>query len=529
MRWRLALVVVASALALLAPLVLSLPFDAMAPPRESVSVDLAQPGDKVVATVQAFDVANGTLVYASAKPETFTVGVPGDTLPGLASALANASAGETVNATLGPADAFGSWSWANLVNLSRVQTAPRVTQVSRDQLSSYLGHDVQVGDVVDLPSWPATVIALTSTRAQIRADPALGASVHRYPYWPSVVTNLTNDTVTFRNDPTVGTPVHIEDDGQTADGRVTLVNDTRVAVDFNAPLAGETVRVVARVEKVEAGSSTLGLVGKAEAADCQSHHAGFVSFQATTDVAPNPNGTAWVNVTVADPWHHQVTGATVSVGDQSQPVPTLRPGEAASVGFLVPSGGNLPVAIEATAHFNHGGGAPDDLNYHSSGVVNTSARHAAPALNLAGARVNALGTLWGRVLGWVAIPLLLLPAYLGHQARRRRLRGVTPRMRWPAWLDLHALPAIAATLLAFAHGATLMAGAYAGNSSVGVWTGYLALAVLGILGVSGLVMAKWAPLRWKEARGFHAWLTIAALALGALHALLIGTMFKSLR
>ncbi|GEM_PF-6987625 len=529
MRWRLLLVVAASALAILAPLALSVPFGAFAPPAQSVTVDVAQPGDIVLASVDAFDTANGTLVYSTPQPERFTAGVPGDVLPGLADALVNASAGETLNATLGPAGAFGSWSWGDVVNVSRVETLQRVSQVSRQQLARYLGHDASPGDVVDLPAWPATVLSVGPRAVTIRADPALDATVHRYPYWPSVVVNLTNATVTVRHEPAVGAPVHVEDDGQASDGRVTVVDDALVRVDFNPPLAGETVRVRVHVDKVEAGSSTLDLVGKAEQADCQSHHAGFVSFQATTDVAPNPDGTAWVNVTVADPWHHDVTGTTVKLGNETRPVPTLRPGQTATVGFLVPSGGALPLSLDATAHFAHGGGAPDDLPYHSAGIVNASARHAAGRLDLAGSQTSGLGTTWGRALGWLAVPLTLLPAYLGWEARRRRLLGLPPRLRWPAWLDLHALPAVGASLVALTHGAVLMAGAYAGNASAGVWTGYLALAMLGVLGASGLVMAKWAPLRWKEAREFHAWLTVAVLALGALHALLIGSTFRFLR
>lgn len=535
MRWRAALVLGASFLAV-AGVVLLLPqphATSAQPP--AVVVTRAQPGDDVTVRVAAYD---GTrLVYASDAPVTYTAGSRNGPLPGLADALVNASAGEQLNVTLAPADALGNYSWEQVVNVTRVHTLARDQDVSQRALERFTGQPATVGERVVLPTWPVVVTQLANGVATLHADVRVGDVVHRLEYWPSTVTNVTDADVTVRDDATVGTPVNVTGDddsgGATQYGNVTAVNETAITVDFNPPGAGDALLVRATVVSVKPGASTLDFVAQLEAqqASCESHHAGFVAFQGTSDVTPNANGTAWVNVTVGDPWHHELTSGTVRVGNDSQTLPTLQPGQTVTLSFLEATGATLPVAVSGDAHFSHGGGIPDDSLYAASALANTAVRHQASAIDLRGATIDtgARSVTWGRWLGWLAFPLMLYPAWQGWRVRQDRLRGRMRSYSWPKWLDLHTMPAVAATLVGFGHGAVLMLDVYKGNTTLGVWTGVVALALLGAMGASGLVMARWVPARWKKARAWHASLTVVVLVLGMVHALLIGSTFKFLR
>ena len=534
MQWRAILVIAISILAV-ASLLLLLPSPPATSPDANVVIERSQEGDVVTARVVAY---NGSqLVYASTSPVKFAAGQPGSgDMPGLASYLLNVSTSQTVNVTLRPWEAFGNYSWDNVVNVTRLHTLARDQNVSQRALERFTGQPASVGQRVALPQWPTIVTSLQAGVATLHADVKVGDSVHRLQYWPSTVVGATNNSIDVRDDATVGTPVDTPADNQgnpASFGNVTLVNETAIQVDFNPPHAGMTVTVTATVISIKPGSATLGFVAKLEAqqASCESHHAGFVSFQATSDVAPNANGTSWVNVTIGDPWHHDLTQAQVKVANDTQSVPTLTPGQSFTLSFLEPSNGSAPVTISGDAHFIHGGGAPDDSLYSAQGVANLAVRHQAAPVSLAGALVNAsaVTVTWGRVLGWLAIPLMLYPAWEGWRSRQARLQARPRAYTWPKWLDLHTFPALAATLVSFLHGAVLMLDVYRGNTNTGVWSGIVALLVLSALGGSGLFMARWIPARWRQARAWHAGLTVIVLVLGLVHALLIGTTFKFLR
>ena len=533
LRWRALVVIGASLVGLLSVLFLAPATpEAAAPP---VVVERAQDGDVVLARIVATH--EGAIVDAPSAPQSFTAGSATDTpLGGLGAYLLNATPGGFVNVTLQPWEAFGNYSWDQVVNVSRVHDVARDQRVSQRALERFTGQTATVGERVDLSQWPVVVTAVQSGVATLHADVAVGDVVHRLAYWPSVVVDETDSTVTLRDDASVGMPVDTPADqqgGAASHGNVTAVNETAITVDFNPPAAGLTVEVHAVIVSIKAGSSTLAFLAKlaANQASCESHHAGFVSFQAASDVTPNANGTSWVNVTVGDAWHHELTQTTVSVGNASQAVDALRPGQTQTLSFLVASGAKLPVAIRGDAHFAHGGGAPDDSVYVAQGVANTALRQQAAKVDVKGAAIDtgSITVTWGRWLGWLAFPLMLYPAWEGYRVRQARLAGVARGAPWPRWLDLHTMPAVAATIVSFGHGAVLMLDAYRGNTSAGVWTGVIAIALLSGLGGSGLFMARWVPARWKQARAWHAWLTMLVLVLGAAHALLIGSTFKLLR
>ncbi|MHB8604041.1 MAG: hypothetical protein ACYDCK_02200 [Thermoplasmatota archaeon] len=548
MRRRAVIIAVVSVLALAAPLILALPLPSLSGPTQTTPATLlrVEAGDRITLKVAGY-ASNGTAMYAPTQPVVLTEN-SSPTLPGLQREFFNASEGTALtNVSLNASDGLGAFDWGNVYNLSRIDSFPRVETVSLIAVERAVRRAVQVGDVLPLPEWNVTVTDIQNGEATLRGDPVNGSDVHYYTFWLSRVIVVNATTIVVRHDPTLGEAVVAGDANQPFTGRVSGVNATNLTVDFNPPLAGLsltfTAKLISIAKSPDSGQVKAMIATAAGQQACEQCHgtAGFHAFTASVATTPTARGT-YVNVTVTDAWYHQVTGTKVAVSggrlldrasNLTASLAAIASGADGNTSLLVHPGAKAPanLTITATAHFSHGrGGIPDDLPYTLTVPLDLAKRRAATASVVA---LPARGPNWdlvGRVTGWLAVPLMLYPAYQGWSVRRRRQhRLAKPSLTWPAWMNLHILPSIIAVVVSFAHAGVLMATDFRGQNGLGIWTGYIALGALGVLGASGLVMAKWAPYAWKKARKWHAGITLVALIGGLVHALLIGTTFAFLR
>ncbi|MHB8584782.1 MAG: hypothetical protein ACYDDF_02955 [Thermoplasmatota archaeon] len=534
-----------SALAIASPLVIALPWPFLASP--PAPPPILQAGDAALVNVTAYDPANGSVVWASPAPLHLFLG--NGTFQGVLAHFANKSVGAKVkNVTLPAYLAGGNRTDANLVNISRVEDLQRLQAVSLYALENYLGHAVQVGDRIPLPTWNATVVEIQYNEALIRGDPKVGEVVHYYLYWPSTVLALTNQSIQVRNDPTPnGSFVIHEPDGSNVTARTTDVNATQFVVDLNPPYAGRVLRwsaVLLSIDKNPMNNQefTGHATGQGQCEQCHAS-AGFSSFTAKVTTEPTASGT-YVNVTVVNPWLHTDNSVALSVeappgaiSDSgpalSQTINSIASQQSQTASFFlhpVAKKAVVNLTVNLTAHFQHGApGPPDDLPYALTIPVNLLTRSSVGSAALSGLS-SPVYDLWGRGLGWVAVPLLALPGYQGYRVWfRRAARKPLRTQPWSTWINLHILPSFLAVIVGFGHAAVLMWTNFRGDGGWGIWTGYISLIALGFLGITGIILARWFPIQWQNGRKWHHYLTLVAFGFAILHMILIGTSFAGLR
>ncbi|MHB8586589.1 MAG: hypothetical protein ACYDDF_12250 [Thermoplasmatota archaeon] len=237
-----------AAIAIVATAALAMP--GVLPGRPAAPVHL-ETGDAGLFSLSAYDPSTGVLVWSSPSPVQIFEG--NGSFQGIASRFLNETAGTSVdNLTLAPWDAAGNGTPADIVKVARVETVQRVEIVSLDALDQAVGHYVQTGEVVQLPSWRATVIQVDQSQAVLRADPPLGSIVHYYQYWPSTVLNITGSTLTVRNDPVANSTVQItQDDGATVTARIDGLDANGFSVNWNPLYTGRVLDWSASLVLVE--------------------------------------------------------------------------------------------------------------------------------------------------------------------------------------------------------------------------------------------------------------------------------------
>lgn len=215
-----------------------------------------------------------TRVYA---PLVFTVGEPG-IIAGLQQGLIGMREGEEREITVPPSEGYGSHKQGLISAIPIVQELPLVVEMQRElrvpalvffgeHLDAQPGDIVQSGDLnytyvrrdgeeiiariearVDermrLPQvpWQGEVVAVENDVLRIRQLPPDGGIVET-PAGPGRIT-IVGDSIIIRNEVEVGA---VWENDRLGRGRVIGVNETHARIDFNHPLAGETLRFDVRL------------------------------------------------------------------------------------------------------------------------------------------------------------------------------------------------------------------------------------------------------------------------------------------
>lgn len=247
---------------------------------------VAEPGSKVTVDYVG-SLENGTVfdttiesvarehgIYSDYRlyaPLIFTLG-DGSILAGLDEALVGMSAGDERRVVLAPEDAYGEKKKGLVSAIKVLQTSPRVVKVERElrvpAAVFFSGRlDAQPGDVITSGGEEYTYLRRDGSEVVLRVEASLGDELAIPDVdWPGIIIGEDEIAFTVRQDPptngTVETPagpaklrvtddeviveVLVEKGGrwrhqQFGEGLVTEHNGTHITVDFNHPLAGETL------------------------------------------------------------------------------------------------------------------------------------------------------------------------------------------------------------------------------------------------------------------------------------------------
>lgn len=259
---------------------------------------LAERGDRVTIDYVA-RFSNGTVfdtsiarvaqengIYSDLRlyaPLIFTIG-DGTVIPGLDKGVIGMRKGESRRITVAPEDAYGPEKKGLFATYKVHQSTPRVIPVKREErvpapvfFSRHLdaepgdeitsggtrytyvrreGNEVVlriesvVGDHLALPktSWNGTIIAENETAYLVRQDPPAVDTIET-PLGPATLT-VTNEAVDLDVIAAVGDSFT----QQGRRGRVVAHNGTHIIVDYNHPLAGETLVFDVTLLALEKGS-----------------------------------------------------------------------------------------------------------------------------------------------------------------------------------------------------------------------------------------------------------------------------------
>lgn len=252
------------------------------------------------------------------EPLTLKIG-DGSTIPGFENGLIGMKEGETKNISIPPEQAYGPKDPTLILSLPRVlEEIPKTQEITRFEeiprtfqatISSFVtryGQQPTVGMVVDLADWPGQVVQLTATDVIIEHKPEIGKSMTN-EITTFTITEINNSNVVLRYDPKIGdllptgygnlvvlevnektmkveavpqkqieTLYGIADVIESGDkyilklnpkvgesivldnqaGTVTEVNADNALVDFNHPLAGQTLYFTVTTVIIEKGQES---------------------------------------------------------------------------------------------------------------------------------------------------------------------------------------------------------------------------------------------------------------------------------
>lgn len=222
------------------------------------------PGDVVTCQVTLTD-RNGALIYTTdaqaAKPEgagrsasyheppcfvPLTVIAGGDApVPGLKGALAGMLTGETRRISLPPEESFGAGDKALRQTFARVKTEKRQVAMTAREYVARFDAIPQVGDIVQLnPYFPARVTAIAPQQVELEN---LAKDVERIdgPFGFTSI-EVTGEDIRIILTPTLGAVFTMDD----RKGVIAASDAETFTVDFNHPLAGQTVNLTVTILKV---------------------------------------------------------------------------------------------------------------------------------------------------------------------------------------------------------------------------------------------------------------------------------------
>ena len=502
---------------------------------------LVRPGDEVALQVVGYD-ENGTVFW----PEGDRSGTVGDGsfVPGLDRGLIGLGEGAAFNLTVEPKDAYGNWSRNRTSTVKAVSERAREYTMEVGNFDDKWGTPV-VGQVAPTKVWNSTVVSVGTKYVTLRYEPVVNATVRFYKYWNSTVTAFNNTTIALANDLNLG--YSYTRFVASANGNLTYVvtraTSSSYFFDGNPPLAGKTLQFVGTVVSIKPGSGTARTTGVAvsmSADTCERCHAadGFVAMDASALASRVASGVE-VNVTVDDPWLHELDAGTVGAeavvaarvtGSAQASIGTLPPDGSASV-LLSPGAptGNvtLVVTVNGTAHHVHnGGGKPTDIPYQLSfGVEVGGPPRVAGSPSGAGTPRGSGWLIVGQLLGAAALGVMAYPLGMGL----KRHAALRPKLKWPPWpwVTTHFTLSLIVVAVACVHGVLLMSTKYRGLWTPEIVGGVIALGGIGALGISGIVMAKWTDLKWKPMRKLHFFVMLAVFAAMVVHVLVAGTTIRS--
>ncbi len=241
----------------------------------------------------------------------------GSTIPGFETGLLGMKEGETKTISIPPEQAYGPEDPELIFTLPRIldeipkieeiprfEEIPRVFQATISSFVSRYGQQPAVGMTIDLADWPGEVIEVTGDNVIIEHKPEVGKSINNNSV-AFTVTEITENSILLRYDVEVGDvlPTEIGDlrilemtdttmkveaipksqietiygvvnviesgenyilklDSEVGDvvtlenqrGRVTEVTNDYVVIDFNHPLAGETLYFKVTTVLIDKGS-----------------------------------------------------------------------------------------------------------------------------------------------------------------------------------------------------------------------------------------------------------------------------------
>ena len=252
------------------------------------------------------------------EPLTLKIG-EGSTIPGFENGLIGMKEGETKNISIPPEQAYGPKDPTLILSLPRVlEEIPKTQEITRFEeiprtfqatISSFVtryGQQPTVGMIVDLADWPGQVVQVTATDVTIEHKPEIGKSMTN-EITTFTITEINDSNVVLRYDPKVGdllptgygnlvvlevnektmkveavpqkqieTIYGVADVIESGDkyilklnpkvgdsivldnqaGTVTQVNADNALVDFNHPLAGETLYFTVTTVIIEKGQES---------------------------------------------------------------------------------------------------------------------------------------------------------------------------------------------------------------------------------------------------------------------------------
>ncbi|MFC1648040.1 peptidylprolyl isomerase [Nanoarchaeota archaeon] len=215
--------------------------------------------------------ANG-LAKDSFESLIITIG-QGKVIPGFEQALIGMNIGDKKTATLAPGEAYGNHDGTKVLKINKVSESNRILELKRyvnitlDVLAQLPGIDKRPGDIIEVEGLEVEyeVIAIGDI-ATLKIIPEVGDEVQLpNTLWNSTVIDFDDEMYTVRQDPpngsivttsfgpariilgkeTMSTHLLLEEGGHLitpqGPGKVLLVNETSAVLDFNHPLAGETL------------------------------------------------------------------------------------------------------------------------------------------------------------------------------------------------------------------------------------------------------------------------------------------------
>lgn len=521
------------------------------------------PGTSV--TLEIVGTLDDGTVFLDDRGLNATIG-RGDLVPGLESALAGLTAGDPFDVTVQPQDGYGLWQSGQTSTQPLNETRDRLFRVERGEWEE--GEDegegggkapvvgdvlTTIGDDERADRWPATIVNITSSYVTLRYEPTVGDRVSLNGLWNSTVTGFNDTQIFLRADVKVGDSYtrFVPSSQQTVTHWVVAVGSDSFTVDTNHPLAGKVLHYAGHVVDVQVATGQGGATPTVTqtpqlltGTSCARCHGGFAPVNAWAS-GTRGSGTVSVDVSVEVPWRHELTPVKVEAALVGGPPPdaastkTFGPlvgGEKTVVNLQVPAppeAGNISVVVNATAYHQHTSGSGHDLAMYQvrlvlpvaapGGNATTSTPGTTVPVTPPGAIEDPLA-LVARALGFGAIGIAAFAAFSGSKRHHR----LAPRYRKPPWLTTHFLLSATAMCLAAAHGLVLMSGSYHGAWTVQTLFGVAALLLLGALGATGVILAKWFPPRWDRVRRVHFLLMSGMIAGAVVHIVVSSTTLHDL-
>ncbi|HOE93347.1 MAG: FKBP-type peptidyl-prolyl cis-trans isomerase [Candidatus Methanofastidiosum methylothiophilum] len=196
------------------------------------------------------------------EPLTLKIG-DGSTIPGFENGLIGMKEGETKTITIPPEQGYGAkdptlrFSQTKILEeipktqeISRFEEIPRTFQATVSSFVTRYGKQPTVGMIVDLTDWPGQVVEVTASNVIIEHKPEVGKSIVN-EVTTLTITEIKDSSIVLRYDPKVGDIIPSE----IGDLTVLEVTDTTMVVKARPQKQIETVFGMANV--IESGDKYI--------------------------------------------------------------------------------------------------------------------------------------------------------------------------------------------------------------------------------------------------------------------------------